>query len=49
MTRIKRFSSGPKPRTERGKRRHAARTGEAKKHADRVHQGGYAVEVEVKK
>jgi len=43
MTRIKRFSSGPKPTTERGKRRHAARQDGQKRHAEKVWDGGYVV------
>ena len=31
------FSPGPKPRTERGKRRHSNRSNEAAEHAKQVH------------
>ena len=35
--RAKYFSPGPKPRTERGKRRHAERNQDQQKHASNVH------------
>lgn len=39
----KRFSPGPAPSTERGKRRHNARNEQEKAHAKRVWEGGYIV------
>lgn len=37
------YSGGPKPSTERGKRRHAARDPHQLWHAKRVHEGGYVI------
>ena len=37
-----RYSQGPAPHTERGKRRHAARTEQQRRHAKLVWEGGYS-------
>lgn len=36
------YSAGPAPRTDRGKRRHAARTEQQQRHAKLVWEGGYS-------
>ena len=43
-TRVQGFKYGPKFTTERGKRRHAARTPCQQAHASKVWGGGYTIE-----
>jgi hypothetical protein len=41
--RVQRYSGGPGPRTERGRRRHAWRSESQRNHAQLVWAGGYVI------